>query len=106
MQKANSLLSSAEGLVKDYASSVSKLAEENAKGRLGGIQRKVLDKLQAMGVDDDKVEGIRKSSNSLAEKTVGLVAAALKKSSRRRKQMGSRNATEGQMANCRDQGNK
>ena len=78
MQKANSLLSSAEGLVKDYASSVSKLAEENAKGRLMGIQRKVLDKLQAMGVDDDKVEGIRKSSNTLAEKTVGLVAAALK----------------------------
>ena len=78
MQTANSLLSSAEGLVKDYASSVSKLAEENAKGRLGGIQRKVLDKLQAMGVDDDKVEGIRKSSNTLAEKTVGLVAAALK----------------------------
>ena len=78
MQKANSLLSSAEGLVKDYASSVSKLAEENAKGRLGGIQQKLLDKLQAMGVDDDKVEGIRKSSNTLAEKTVGLVAALLK----------------------------
>ena len=57
---------------------MSKLAEENAKGRLGGIQQKLLDKLQAMGVDDDKVEGIRKSSNTLAEKTVGLVAALLK----------------------------
>ena len=78
MQKANSLLSSAEGLVRDYASSVSKLAKENAKGRLGGIQQKLLDKLQAMGVDDDKVEGIRKSSDTLAEKTVGLVAALLK----------------------------
>jgi len=78
MQKATSLLSSAGGLAKEYASSVKKLAEENAKGRLGGIQQKVLDKLQAMGVDDDKVEGLRKSSNTLAEKTVGLVGAVLK----------------------------
>ena len=78
MQKANSLLSSAESLAKNYASSMKKLAEENAKGRLGGIQQKILDKLQAMGVDDDKVEGIRKSSNTLAEKTVGLVGAVLK----------------------------
>jgi len=78
MQTANSLLASAGSLAKDYASSVGQIAEERARDRLGGMQQKVLDKLQAMGVGDDKVETIRKNSNSVAESAVGLVTAALR----------------------------
>lgn len=76
IQKLQQIKSTAEGLVKNYAASVTKLAEEKTRSGLGGLQRKVLDRLRAAGLDDDQAEAARLGSDSIAKQTAGLLKSA------------------------------
>mmetsp|Transcript_29958 Transcript_29958/g.66370 ORF Transcript_29958/g.66370 Transcript_29958/m.66370 type:complete len:409 (+) Transcript_29958:138-1364(+) len=76
IQKLQRIKSTAEGLVKNYAASVTEVAEEKTRNRLGGVQRKVLDILRAAGLDDDQVEAARLGSESIAKQTAGLLKSA------------------------------